>query len=296
MEPTQTENSSTMFERKDSIEGYISNNKFNKDLYYAILSIPNDEFDLASESYPIKLDELFVFNRAYEICNDLKKAESPLSSLEMLYNNVLDGSTSYGKFKKYQNVIFCCVYVILSESKSSNQHIELCLPKIKSLVDKDIFQHFEPLLNRNSITQLTPNTFEQIKKQANEIADLNERIIFLDGVLAVAKLSKADASTVNDIEGEIEQIRQKIGATIRTMGVTTETVYILLKKLEVPQYADNTKIAAFIHYLTGFCLETIRQRLSSKKHFTTYHKQEVDYVNDLLSNLNIKERITYDKN
>ncbi len=284
------------YKRKDSIEDYIKDNKLNISLYKAILSIPNDEFDLVTESYPIKLDELFVLNRAYEICNDLKKTESPLSSLEMLYNNVLDGSTPYGKFKKYQNVIFCCAYVILYESENSNQHIELCLPKIKSLVDKDIFQYFEPLLNENSITQLPPDTFEQIKEQANEITDLNEKRMFLEGVWAVVKQSKVDVSIVNNIKREIEQTIQKIKSNKRTMNVTTETIYILLKKLDITQYADNTNIAAFIHYLTGFCSEKIRQRLSTKIDLTQYHKKEVDYVNDLLSKLNIKERITYDKN
>ena len=298
-DPTRLENSTPMFERKDSIEDYIRDNKLNKELFDTIQSIPNDEFDLVTESYPVKLDELLVFNRAYEICNDLKKAPSPLSFLEMHYNDVFNASMTWGEFKKHRDVIFCCVYVILYDSKSTNSGIKSCLAKIKGLVDRDIFQHFEPLLNEISIAQLPPNTFEQIKKQANEIADLDERIMFLDGVLAVAKLSKTDASFVNDIEGEIEQIRKKIEAedSQRTMKVVTDTILLLLKNLKITQNdVDKTTIASFINYLTAYSKEKIRQRLSNPDELTSRHKGEVEFVNDFLSKLNVKERITYNNN
>ena len=82
----------------------------------------------------------------------------------------------------------------------------------------------------------------------------------------------------------------------RTMKVTSDTVLLLLKELKATQSTDNTVIAAFTNYLTGFSAEKIRQRLSNTEELTSKHKKEVEFVNNLLSNLNIKKTITYNKN
>jgi hypothetical protein len=82
----------------------------------------------------------------------------------------------------------------------------------------------------------------------------------------------------------------------RTMKVTSDTVLLLLKELKATQSTDNTVIAAFTNYLTGFSAEKIRQRLSNTEELTSKHKTEVEFVNELLSKLNINKSITYNKN
>jgi hypothetical protein len=77
--------------------------------------------------------------------------------------------------------------------------------------------------------------------------------------------------------------------------VTTETIFLLLKKIKVTQNADNTSMAAFISYLTGFSMQRIRQRLSQMDELKLANKVEVDEVNKLLNKLNISESITYSK-
>ena len=81
----------------------------------------------------------------------------------------------------------------------------------------------------------------------------------------------------------------------RTLNVTTETIFLLLKKIKVTQNADNTSMAAFISYLTGFSMQRIRQRLSQMDELKLANKVEVDEVNKLLNKLNISESITYSK-
>lgn len=82
----------------------------------------------------------------------------------------------------------------------------------------------------------------------------------------------------------------------RTMKVTSDIVLLLLKELKATQSTDNTVIAAFTNYLTGFSAEKIRQRLSNTEELTSKHKTEVEFVNELLSKLNINKSITYNKN
>ena len=81
----------------------------------------------------------------------------------------------------------------------------------------------------------------------------------------------------------------------RTMKVTSDTVLLLLKELKATQSTDNTVIAAFTNYLTGFSAEKIRQRLSNTEELTSKHKTEVEFVNELLSKLNINKSIIYNK-
>ena len=76
----------------------------------------------------------------------------------------------------------------------------------------------------------------------------------------------------------------------------SDTVLLLLKELKATQSTDNTVIAAFTNYLTGFSAEKIRQRLSNTEELTSKHKTDVEFVNELLSKLNINKSITYNKN
>ena len=109
--------------------------------------------------------------------------------------------------------------------------------------------------------------------------------------LEIDKIKEIQAITPNSSESDIDT-----GATPkRTMKVTSDTVFLLLKELKAIQNTDNTVIAAFINYLTGFSSEKIRQRLSNTEELTISHKKEVEFVNELLSKLNINNSLTYNK-
>lgn len=109
--------------------------------------------------------------------------------------------------------------------------------------------------------------------------------------LEIDKIKEIQAITPNGSESDIDT-----GATPkRTMKVTSDTVFLLLKELKAIQNTDNTVIAAFINYLTGFSSEKIRQRLSNTEELTITHKKEVEFINGLLSKLNISNSLTYNK-
>ena len=137
---------------------------------------------------------------------------------------------------------------------------------------------------------------------------ISERTAFQQ--LSIVEQNQIDAQFADKCQLEINKIKEiqsisqsnsdgddnAASATKRTTKVTSDTVLLLLKELNVAQSADNTVIAAFTSYLTNFSVEKIRQRLSNAEELTSKHKGEVEFVNDLLSKLNIKKSITYNKN
>ncbi len=80
-----------------------------------------------------------------------------------------------------------------------------------------------------------------------------------------------------------------------TQAVTSELVYTLLKKLNITQQADNTKIAQLIEYITGYSHNTIRKRIgeiqNNNKEYTENQLQEIDRVNKLLKNISTDIRL-----
>ena len=82
--------------------------------------------------------------------------------------------------------------------------------------------------------------------------------------------------------------------TNRTMKVTTDILVELLKKAGVFANNDNTIIARLISYLTDFSEEKIRQRLSNTSNdLTSYHKDEIETINEILKGLKINISIRY---
>lgn len=137
---------------------------------------------------------------------------------------------------------------------------------------------------------------------------ISERIMFQQ--LSIDEQKQIDTQFADKCQLEINKIKeiQSISPCIsdcdidadstpkRTMKVTSDTVLLLLKELKATQNTDNTDIAAFTNYLTGFSKEKIRQRLSNTEELTSNHKTEVAFVNELLSKLNIKKTISYNNN
>ena len=109
--------------------------------------------------------------------------------------------------------------------------------------------------------------------------------------LEIDKIKEIRSITLSNSDGD----NNKDYTIKRTMKVTSDAVLLLLKELKATQHTDNTVIAAFTSYLTGFSAEKIRQRLSNAEELTYKHKSEVDFVNDLFSKLKIKKSIIYNK-
>jgi hypothetical protein len=84
--------------------------------------------------------------------------------------------------------------------------------------------------------------------------------------------------------------------TQRTLKVTADVLLSILNKSGISSLSDDkAKIARLIGYLTGFSVERIRQRLSNTEELTSRHKDEVEFVNKLLKELNSDISITYNK-
>jgi len=92
--------------------------------------------------------------------------------------------------------------------------------------------------------------------------------------------------------GEKEQPASKNAN--RTMKVTTDVLVELLKKAGIFANNDNTIIARLISYLTDFSEEKIRQRLSNTSNdLTSYHKDEIETINEILKDLKTNISIRY---
>ena len=82
----------------------------------------------------------------------------------------------------------------------------------------------------------------------------------------------------------------------RTQKVTTDVLMALLQKSGISSVSDDkAKMARLISYLTGFSEEKIRRRLSIPDELTSYHREEVEALNKILSELNCDVSIKYNK-
>lgn len=84
------------------------------------------------------------------------------------------------------------------------------------------------------------------------------------------------------------------GKKFLCLGVATDLLLILLRKANIANYADNTKMATLISLLTDYSKEKIRQRLSDSSPLPKRHQAEIDKVNQALKNLGIEDRLTAD--
>lgn len=134
---------------------------------------------------------------------------------------------------------------------------------------------------RTSFQQLSSDEQKQIDAQFADKCQLE-----INKIKEIQSIAQCNSDSDNDANSKPQ----------RTMKVTSDTVLLLLKELKATQSTDNTVIAAFTNYLTGFSVEKIRQRLSNTEELTSKHKAEVEFVNGLLLKLNINKSIIYNKN
>ncbi len=284
------------------IDEYIADNALNSRIYTVLLDLQDNN---KNNRIPLKRKPIEIFNQAYYICDKLISEKHPENEIQSLWNKTLE---TFLEFET--SIVFSCVYVILSFTETKNPNISYCLPRIKNFVSENYFMEFSPILSEDvHLISSLPKDFQQLKQQADIINDPNEKILFYSDILTRFKQSRNKENIIQQISDEIELIKKTQElliqrtepteksnvTTFRCLKVTTDTLLILFKKAGILQNADNTKIANLISYLTGFSAETIRKRLSNTDELTSRHKEEVEYINNILKALNIDETIKYNK-
>ncbi len=284
------------------IDEYIADNALNSRIYTVLLDLQDNN---KNNRIPLKRKPIEIFNQAYYICDKLISEKHPENEIQSLWNKTLENFLEFET-----SIVFSCVYVILSFTETKNLNISYCLPRIKNFVSENYFVEFSPILSEDvHLISSLPKDFQQLKQQADIINNPNEKILFYSDVLTRFKQSRNKENIIQQISDEIELIKKTQELSIqptepieksnvtthRCLKVTTDTLLILLKKANILQNADNTKIANLISYLTGFSAETIRKRLSNTDELTSRHKEEVEYINNILKALNIDETIKYNK-
>ena len=127
--------------------------------------------------------------------------------------------------------------------------------------------------------------YEDIKE---ELTVAKKRILELEKQLN-------ESAKLPDTSGKNQLSSEQVEDGKRTMKVTTDVLIGILEKINVKKNdtVDATKISEFISYITGYSVNTIRQRLSNKEELTSSHRNEVEKVKQLLKILNIEMSITY---
>ena len=104
--------------------------------------------------------------------------------------------------------------------------------------------------------------------------------------------SKWKKDSAEEVNAEIEEE----GKTERSLKVTTDVLSKLLQQAGISAVStDKAKMARLIGYLSGFSDEKIRKRLSNPEELTSYHKEEVEYINNILSSVKCEISIKYNK-
>ncbi|MBR6437836.1 MAG: hypothetical protein IKS65_01460 [Bacteroidales bacterium] len=287
------------FTKKYDIDEYIENNELNSRIYKVLLSLQNNDIDII----PLRRNPIEIFNQAYYLCESFEKEKHPETKVQSLISKTQE------LFLDYETaIVFACVYVILYFSDSPNSHIDFCLHKIKSVVDPLYFQYFEPLLKEELSIQSLPKSFNQIKKQADEISDLNTREMFYADILTRFKQAKAKGNIMQQIEDELALIQREKNLSVNnvveidgdkntsTTKVRSVVIMEMLRKMQSGKaYNDLTKICKLIAFLTGRNYDKIYNEAQKGITLTNYHSKEISEINKIFSDLNISISIDKDK-
>jgi hypothetical protein len=149
--------------------------------------------------------------------------------------------------------------------KKTNKKILFSLTRIKFSIHSNYFKEFETLL-----------------KEIKEIGEIGEPEV---------KSPQSPYCLQSPREKEEEN-----SDTSRSQKITTDVLLMLCNRAGITTAAaDKTKIARLVSYLTGFSEEKIRQRLSNPDELTSYHKEEIQQINKIFSDLNCDISIKYNK-
>ncbi len=297
---------------KTDLDDFIADSELNWSLYETMLIMETQI------RFPKTLDTLKVFNTTYSILEDLKKDKQPQETITKYLSYLL--FDLLGNNEEYVESLVCeCLRVILTFSVSENPKYSFCLLKLKGSTNDLYHRYFDAIIDRKFEIESVNKEFDEIKEfEVNEIhGGYDDRINFYKRVLARFKRRGIRPDIVEQIEKEIElhrkwQIEEMMiiphvpvedsvteadddnnssdSKRLRTKAVTSATIMFLLDKFQETRNADITKKAKLIAYLTDFSENTIRQWLY-KPDLSRCNKKEIDKVNKILSELNIKESI-----
>ncbi|MBP9995321.1 MAG: hypothetical protein KBT67_10395 [bacterium] len=287
------------FSKKYDIDEYLENNELNSRIYKVLLSLQDNK----GGNIQLRRSPLEIFNHSYSLYEKLNNEKHPENKVQPLMTKTQESFLDYET-----SIIFSCIYVILYFSDSMNSHIDFCMHKIKNIVDPLYFKFFEPLLSEELSIQSLPKSFEQIKQQAGEIENLNDREMFYNDILTRFKQAKSKRNIVQQIEYEIELIKknkelintsgnienddEKTGATTKIRSVV---IMEMLRKMQCGKANnDLTKICKLIAFLTGRSYDKIYNETQKGIILNNYHSKEITEINKILSDLNIQ--ISVEKN
>ena len=246
------------FEKKLSIDDYLDGSQLNAKLYQTLLFLQDND---KNERKLIKVNPLVVFNRVYEICDFVKTETHPEEVAGRLWQHTEEEFIS-----DEVNVIYACVYVVLSFTGSGNPNMVFFLTRLKQMVDSKYMSIFEPLLEEElNDFPVLPKSFARLKSQGDKIEDLNDRELFYTEYLTRYKQAKSKGNILQQIEDEISLTKRtrELTAVSVTPNVQEETtkgsnkirtavILELLDKLgKGKSFNDLSKICRLVAYLTG---------------------------------------------
>jgi hypothetical protein len=272
-----------------TIDDYIINNELNSRIYEILWCLTDRK---SCSKNKLKKDPLDVFNQAYAICQELQKEKHPEQNALQVWEQVRDKNLLCET-----NIIFSCVYVILFFSLKKNPNMKFFLSRIRQKIDAGYFQEFEPLI-REELTCITAQTtdFENLKKQADQIQDLDEKELFLANYITHYKQDHSKGDIVQQVSDEINLIHtiKKLSDTededTERLGLKLSSVLVIgmLKTMGVSRAnTDLTRLSEIVATLTGYSYFKIKNELQKKIILTKYHRKQIEDVNKMLAGLNI---------
>jgi hypothetical protein len=168
---------------------------------------------------------------------------------------------------------------------------------------------FQELDNELPLTSADPQDFQSLKKQADKIADLHERELFLFEQAIRHRQDRIHGDLAQQLLYEIDLVRAKrdltktVGAgsasptgstcpqsnteeNVASLKVRSMVILELLKKQKIgTAYNDLTKICRLIAFLTGNSYKSIYAELQKGVRFTKYHLGHIAEANRILGEL-----------
>ena len=239
------------------------------------------------------------FNKVKLIVDDLYKIRFDKEATRNYYNQILVADKRQDKYTEW--VILHQKYgalerepqYIIDKEEVDKEDVSSVRNELLKTVQNDLsFSYITSFLTNIQNNEIGQLEIEQAirEEQSIELEVMRNRIIELE---VIKKKLSEEINSLNELNLNSHEIEQKG----RTMKVTTNVLVKLLKLLDIEKNknADGTKIANFIHYITGYSQNTIRMQLTNEEELTSSHEEEIEKVNHLLKDLNINISIIYNK-
>lgn len=292
------------FTDKLVIDEFLDGSQMNSKIYQTLLFLQDNNDN--GRAY-IRVQPLAIFNHAYKVCDLVMAEPHPELLLDRLWHR------SEEEFLTDEvNVVYCCVYVILSFTGSGNTGMVYFLTRLRQKIDYKYLSVFEPLLEEE-LTDFPalPKSFAKLKAQGAKIEDLNERELFYTEYLTRYKQARNKGNILKQIEDEIEltkRTRELVASkpesetpssdssTVPASKVRTAVIMEMLNKLgKGKSRNDLSKICRLVAFLTGGSEDKIYNDAQRGILLSKYHKKDIDTVNQLLAELDLEIKITTDK-